>query len=207
MRTLCTILGVLAMMGAVPQVYWDGNEIAYYISTDEEDRDTVLLSLISGSVLKRFPVQTRNMEKEWDYVRHFFKINFPVQTQKNMEIKWDYGWDYVRHFFKINFFFAFIDIILNLGMIGASVCLLYGVYNKEGKFLLPLIWFLPSELIVRCFFVFVLFTYFGITSPVSLRIDALFSFVIMYDTIFWLCVKSHKEQLISNNDNNQHVPG
>ena len=180
MRTLCTILGVLAMMDAVPQVYWDGNEIAYYISTDEEDRDTVLLSLISGSVLKRFPVQTRNMENEWDYVRHFFKINF---------------------------FFAFIDIILNLGMIGASVCLLYGVYNKEVKFLLPLFWFLPSELVVRCFFVFVLFTYFGITSPPSLRVDALFSFVIMYNTIFWLCVKSHKEQLISNNDNNQHVPG
>ena len=183
-RTLCTILAVLAMMGAVFQVYRDGNQIANHIATEEEDRKTFSPSLISDSV----PVPT------------FFQGDTGIEKEIKQR-------DDVRSFFKMNFFFLIIDVILNLGMIGASVCLLYGVYNKEVKFLLPLFWFLPSELVVRCFFVFVLFTYFGITSPPSLRVDALFSFVILYNTIFWLCVKSHKEQLISNNNNNQHVPG
>ena len=102
--------------------------------------------------------------------------------------------------FKINFFLAIVDVILNLGMIGTTLCLLYGVYNKKDKFLLPLIWFLPFELVVRCFFNI---TYVVITGSHSkhLSVGAL---VIL---LFWLCVHSHRKQLISNNDNTQDSSG
>ena len=111
--------------------------------------------------------------------------------------------------FKIHFFLVIVDIPLNLGMIGATLCLLYGVYNKKDKFLLPLIWFLPFELVVRCFLVFIHITYCGITSPVfrHLSVEAVFSLLIMYNIIFWICVHSHRKQIISNNDNTQHSSG
>ena len=84
---------------------------------------------------------------------------------------------------KINLIFAIIDIILNIGMVGANVCIFYGVHNKEDKFLLPLIWFL--HLIVRCLFVFVLIINFGnISQDSTLSFASLFSFNIIYYIIF-----------------------
>merc|ERR1712013_838788 len=103
--------------------------------------------------------------------------------------------DEVRNFFKINVYITIIDIILLLGMIGATACLFHGVNSKEDKFLLPIIWFLPLD-----FFVFVLVINFGITSTLSLGLAALFFFVIIYDIFFWLCVYSHREQLVASSD-------
>ena len=115
-----------------------------------------------------------------------------------------------KSYFKIIFFLAIVDAILSLGWIGATLCLLYGVHKKEkNKFLLPLLWFLPYELVVRCFLVFIHITYCGITSPVfrHLSVEAVFSLLIMYNIIFWICVHSHRKQIISNNDNTQHSSG
>ena len=117
--------------------------------------------------------------------------------------------------FKVHFFLAIVDVILNLGMIGATLCLLYGVYNKKDKFLLPLIWFLPFEWVVRCFLLFFIITFFVITDSPSkhLSVEALVILLvavylaILYDLIFWLCVHSHRKQLISNNDNTQDSSG
>ena len=64
--------------------------------------------------------------------------------------------DAVRKYFKLNFYITITDIILCMGIVGATACLFYGVTKKEDKFLLPLIWFLPFDLLVRCSFVFVL---------------------------------------------------
>ena len=111
--------------------------------------------------------------------------------------------------FKINFFLAIVDVILNLGMIGTTLCLLYGVYNKKDEFLLPLIWFLPFELVVRCFIMFFIITYFVITNQSSrhLSMEYLVSLLIIYDIIFWIFVHSQRMLLISNNDNTQDSSG
>ena len=121
---------------------------------------------------------------------------FYTEMKEVMEIKKDE----VRNFFKINVYITITDIILLLGMIGATACLFHGVNSKEDKFLLPIIWFLPLDLLVRCFFVFVLVINFGITSPLSIGLAALFFFVIIYDICFWLCVYSHREQLVASSD-------
>lgn len=179
MRNICNIFAVLAMMGSISQVYKDGREIAYHVATDQEERTSFSLSLISGSGVENFHVETRNITE--------------IENAN------------VRTFFKINFSFAFIDVILNLGMIGANVCLLYGVHNMVDKFLLPLIWFLPCDLVVRSFFMLILITFFGITSPLSITVATLLSFVIIYDIIFWLCVYSYREQLLANSENSDYV--
>ena len=111
--------------------------------------------------------------------------------------------------FKINFFLAIVDVILNLGMIGTTLCLLYGVYNKKDELFLPLIWFLPFELVVRCFIMFFIITYFVITNQSSrhLSMEYLVSLLIIYDIIFWIFVHSQRMLLISNNDNTQDSSG
>ena len=115
-----------------------------------------------------------------------------------------------KSYFKITFFLAIVDAILSLGWIGATLCLLYGVHKKEkNKFLLPLLWFLPFELVVRLFCMLILITYFLLPIPVrnTVPVEALVSLEIICRIIFWLCVHSHRKQLISNNENHQHSSG
>ena len=117
-----------------------------------------------------------------------------------------------KSYFKITFFLAIVDAILSLGWIGATLCLLYGVHKKEkNKFLLPLLWFLPYELVLRWFLVLILITYFLLPiqslSKANIPVEALVSLEIIYRIIFWLCVHSHRKQLISNNENHQHSSG
>ena len=115
-----------------------------------------------------------------------------------------------KSYFKIIFFLSIVDAILSLGWIGATLCLLYGVHKKEkNKFLLPLLWFLPFELVVRCFIMFFIITYFVITNQSSrhLSMEYLVSLLIIYDIIFWIFVHSQRMLLISNNDNTQDSSG
>merc|ERR1711872_25989 len=69
--------------------------------------------------------------------------DFFVSMREFMDIEMDD----VRTFFKINFYITIIDVILCVGMIGATACLFYGVKNNEERFLNPLIWFLPFDLV------------------------------------------------------------
>merc|ERR1711902_312385 len=92
-RNLCNIFAVLAMMGSVSELYKDGSEIANHVATDQEERKSFSLSFFCGSVVENFHIDTRNITE--------------IEIIAN-----------VRTFFKINFIFAFIDVILNLGMIG-----------------------------------------------------------------------------------------
>ena len=108
--------------------------------------------------------------------------------------------DEVRNFLKLKFYIAFADIILCMGMVGATYCLSHGYKNKEEKLLLPLICFLPLDLLVRCFFVFVLVIKFGFLYPLSFNFTALFLFVIIYDVFFWLSAFSHRKQLVASRD-------
>ena len=108
--------------------------------------------------------------------------------------------DEVRKYFKLNLYITITDIILCMGIIGATACFFYGVTKKEDKFLLPLIWFLPLDLLVRCFFVFVLVIKFGFLYPLSFNFTALFLFVIIYDIFFWLSAYSHRKQLVASGD-------
>ena len=151
-RTGCNIFAVLAMMGAVAQVFKDVNVIASHGTPEQQEKELFSLSSICGSVVENFFVEIRNIsEIEKDSVETFFKINFCI---------------------------AFIDVILCMGIIGAAVCILYGVHNEEDKFLLPFIWFLPFDLVVRCVFAFVLIINFGFTSPLSISLANLFIVVI-----------------------------
>merc|ERR1711874_223801 len=167
-KTVCLILGVLAMLGAVSQTVNDGKELIKAAGSSEYQKEAE--------------------------VDEFFNA-----MKEMMDIKKDQ----VRSFFKINFYITITDMILCMGMIVSTACLFHGVRNKEENFLIPLIGFLPLDLLIRSIFVFILIVNFGFSSPLSLTLASLFFFVIIYDIFFWLCVYSHRQQLISSSDRTQ----
>ena len=135
-----------------------------------------------------------------EYQREAEVDDFFKEMKELMEIKKDQ----VRSYFKINFYITITDMILCVGMIVSTACMFHGVQRQEQKFLLPLLWFLPLDLLIRSFFVFILIINFGISSPLSLTLASLFFFVIIYDIFFWLCVYSHRQQLLPTSSDMMH---
>merc|ERR1711874_204140 len=131
-----------------------------------------------------------------EYQRESEIDEFFNEMKEMMEIKKDQ----VRSYLTINFCITITDMILCVGMIVSTACLFYGLHNKDQEFLLPLIGFLPLDLFIRSIFLFILIVNFGISSPLSLTFSSLFFFVIIYDIFFWLCVYSHRQQLLPTSD-------
>ena len=118
--------------------------------------------------------------------------NFYIEmTEQNIVLQMDD----VRIFFKINFYLTIPNLLLNIGILISSACLLWGVRRESKNLLLPVMVVLPFDLILRIFILFALIIIFGISHPISMTTCAIFLYRIAFDIVILLCVFSHWQQL------------
>ena len=125
------------------------------------------------------------------------------------------GWDADRETLELAFLmtkiFSGFDLLTSIGLVVSSCMMVYGIKKEKDRFLLPAIYYIPIDGLLRfvlqhfnaidrhifcSFYRFIQVTaytaIFGFLHPVSSIINAFYIVEIIIDFFIWLCVYSHR---------------
>ena len=100
-----------------------------------------------------------------------------------------------RKFNNIMFYFSLVGVVLSFITIIISSLLIYGVSKENPKLIKPMVVFLPLDSAIRLLFICFLSINIGLLHPLSLFVNFLMFFGMIFDIFVLLCIYSHYQQL------------
>jgi len=91
--------------------------------------------------------------------------------------------------------FSGFDLLTSIGLILSSVLMIYGIKKEKDRFLLPAIYYIPLDAVLRFCQVAAYTAIFGFLHPVSSLLNVIYILDIIIDFFIWLCVYSHRREI------------
>jgi len=130
-------------------------------------------------------------------------ISIASQDPKLIELTEEFyreiGWDADRETLELAFLmtkiFSGFDLLTSIGLVVSSCMMVYGIKKEKDRFLLPAIYYIPIDGLLRFIQVTAYTAIFGFLHPVSSIINAFYIVEIIIDFFIWLCVYSHRREI------------
>eukprot|EP00092_Neocalanus_flemingeri_P012566 GFUD01013544.1.p1 GENE.GFUD01013544.1~~GFUD01013544.1.p1 ORF type:complete len:183 (+),score=39.02 GFUD01013544.1:193-741(+) len=112
----------------------------------------------------------------------------------------------MRTFLTTAEFTNIADLLLSIAMVIVSGLLIFGVHKGIAKFVLPILFLIPIDFLIRFIFVCVHSINLGFLHPMSLTLNLACSIGMVFDIFIWLCIFSHWQQIkdeVDGKDDNE----